>query len=411
MLKKKFAMQLNTAWFVVVVFVINLSNAQGVEEIISQKITQAFLKSGLPGLSVMMVTKDSTLYQNSFGYADVVSKKPFTNNIVQNIGSISKTLIGVSLMKLVDQGKLKLDDPINKYLPFSANHPNFPKTPITIRHLATHSSGIKDTPSNYDLKSYYLDSNLQKTEISTKGFTLEEKIFLKKTKTNNRIPLGIYLQKVLDIKGEWYSDKSYYDFEPGSIYEYTNLGAALAAYIVELVSKMSYAEFTKQEIINPLSMQSTGWYYKDVDMNRFATRYMGKKNAIVPFYEISSYPDGGLKTTSTDLGLFLQEMLKGYTGESDLLSKASFEVLFQNHLSVPDGERNGIFWDVFGETGTGDIGHSGIDPGVYCFMYFNPVTGIGKILMTNATGARHEKKTIAVWEEFIRMETLFSKNK
>ena len=411
MLKMSFSVLPNLFGFVILtVFLTSISNAQTVEETISVKMTKTYKKSRLPGFAVVMVNKDSTLYQNSFGYSDLAYKNPFANNTIQNIGSISKTLIGVSLMKLVDQGKLGLDDPINTYLPFKVTHPKFPKKPITILHLATHSSGIRDTPANYDFKSYYLDSKLQKAEVITQGFTIEEKIFLKKTKKNNRIPLGTYLQKVLDLKGEWYSRKNYYDFEPGSKYEYTNVGAALAAYIVELVSEMSYEEFTKQEIIQPLKMKSTGWFYNDVEMARFATRYMGKKNAIAPFYELSTYPDGGLKTTSTDLGLFLQEMLKGYAGESEFLSKESFEILFKNHLSVPDGERNGVFWDVFGEIGVGDIGHSGIDPGVYTFMYFNPTTGIGKILMTNANGDKNQKNAIAVWEEFIRMETLFSDN-
>lgn len=397
-------------FMVLVISLTNVTNAQHVEETISKKMALAFQKSGLPGISMVMLNKDSILYQKSFGFSDVVSKKPYKKSTIQNIGSISKTLIGVSLMKLVDQGKLNLDDPINKYLPFKVEHPNFPKTPITLLHLATHSSGIKDTPNNYDFKSYYIDSNLQRTEVSTKGFSMEEKIFLKKTIKNKRIHLGKYLQKVLDAQGAWYSSKSFYNFKPGSIYEYSNIGAALAAYIVEIVAEMPYEEFTKQEVIEPLRMESTGWFYNDVDMTRFATRYMGKKNAIAPFYELSSYPDGGLKTSSTDLGLFLSEMLKGYAGEGNLLSTTSFEVLFKNHLSVPDNERNGVFWDVFGESGIGDIGHSGIDPGVYCFMYFNPITSIGKILMTNATGANNEQNTIAVWEEFIKMETLFSNN-
>ena len=382
---------------------------QAIDGVITKKMSETFEKSRLPGMSVAMVDKDSILYQKGFGFADLASQKPFTNNTIQNIGSMSKVFIGVALMKLVDDGKLKLDDSINVHLPFTVSNPKFPGTSITIRHLATHTSGIKDMSSYYEFKSYYLDAELQKSEVSNKGFSMEEKIFLKKIKNNKRIPLGEYLEKVLDTKGEWYSRKNFYDFKPGSSYEYSNIGAALAAYIVEIVSGMSYSEFTKQVIFEPLKMETTGWFYKEVDMARFTTRYIGKKNAIAPFYELSSYPDGGLKTTSTDLSLFLEEMLKGFAGESDFLSQAGFAAMFKNHLSVPDGERNGIFWDVFGETGLGDIGHSGIDPGVYCFMYFSQKTGIGKILMTNATGGKHQQNTIAIWEEFIKMETLFGK--
>jgi len=100
-------------------------------------------------------------------------------------------------------------------------------------------------------------------------------------------------------------------------------------------------------------------------------------------------------------------MLKGYSGESDLLSEASFKNMFTNQIDVPDGERNGIFWDVFGESGIGDIGHTGTDPGVYCFMYFNPNTGIGKILMTNTSGKQSKQQVIEIWQEFIQLEVLF----
>ncbi|TMM58318.1 beta-lactamase family protein [Maribacter algarum] len=408
MLKTSFSILSNAFGFIILaIFLTSVAKAQTVEDTISVKMTRAFQKSRLPGLSLAMVNANGFLYQNSFGYADLDSKKLYDNNTIQNIGSISKTLIGVSLMQLVEKGKLRLEDPINKYLPFSVDHPKFPQTPITILHLATHSSGLKDTPGNYEFKSYYLDPVFQKEPVYAKGFSLEEKVFLKKIKDNKRISLDAYLKKLLEVNGEWYNSKNYYDFKPGSFYEYTNIGASLAAYIVELVAEMPYEEFTKKEIFKPLKMDSTGWFYKDVDMSRFATRYVGKKHTIAPFYELSTYPDGGLKTTSTDLGLFLQEMLKGYAGDSEFLSKESFETLFKNHLSVPDGERNGIFWDVFAETGVGDIGHSGIDPGVYNFMYFNPSTGIGKILMTNATGDKNQENTIAVWEEFIHLETLF----
>jgi len=209
--------------------------------------------------------------------SNIADQKKYNIHTIQNIGSISKTLIGVALMKLVDQGKLNLDDPINDHLPFAVVHLKFPKTPITILDLATHSSGIKDRPSNYDFKSYYLNSDLQKTEVLNKGFSMEERIFLKKIKKNNRIPLGVFLERALDKNGKWYSDKNFYDFEPGHQYEYTNLGATLGAFIVEQASGMSYESFTEKEILAPLNMKSTGWFYKTWTWTAFQ-RVMLEKN-------------------------------------------------------------------------------------------------------------------------------------
>ncbi len=379
--------------------------AQSKNDEISQKMEELLSTMKLPGVGMVMVHKDSVLYQKGFGYADLSSKKPFKTTTVQNIGSTSKTFIGVALMKLVDQGKIDLDDAINTYLPFRVFNPSFPNEPITIRHLATHTSGIRDTPSVYDLKSYYIDTNFQKTPISKKGLSFEEKIFLSKTVKNRPQSLSDYLQSVLEENGALFSKRNFYRSAPGAAYEYTNIGAALAAYIVEVVSEKPYAEFTRDEILIPLKMTATGWFYKDVEMEDFATRYTGKNHIAVPFYELTTYPDGGLKSSVADMALYLQEMIRGFYGEGSLLSKESYSVLFKNQLQVPSKERSGIFWDVFGSEGEGDIGHAGSDPGIETFMYFKPETKIGKILFVN-TG-HYKEDIIQVWQEFIAMEQLF----
>ncbi|MBN4683912.1 beta-lactamase family protein, partial [Pandoraea nosoerga] len=85
-----------------------------------------------------------------FGYADVASKRPYTPQTVQPIGSISKTLIGVALMKGVERGWFTLDDDIDTLLPFPVRNPDFPDKPITLRQLATHTSGIVDREAVYE---------------------------------------------------------------------------------------------------------------------------------------------------------------------------------------------------------------------------------------------------------------------
>ncbi len=379
--------------------------AQSTSDEISQKMEGLLGTMKLPGAGMVMVHKDSVLYQKGFGYADISTKTPYTSTTLQNIGSTSKTLIGVALMKLVDQGKIGLDDAINKHLPFCVANPYFPNEPITIRHLATHTSGIRDTPSVYDLKSYYIDNAFQKEPISKKGLSFEEKIFLSKTMKNKPLSLASYLQSLLDEHGALYGKRTFYRNAPGAEYEYTNIGAALAGYIIEKVSGKSYAEFTTEEILTPLQMKASGWFYDDLEMDNFATRYTGKDHIAVPFYELTTYPDGGLKSSVADMALYLQEMIRGFYGEGSLLSKESYAVLFKNQLQVPSKERSGIFWDVFGSEGEGDIGHAGSDPGIETFMYFKPETKIGKILFVN-TG-HYKEDIIQVWQEFIAMEQLF----
>jgi len=98
---------------------------------------QELKKGHLPGFALSIFTKDSILYQKGFGYSDIKNKKPYTVNSVQIIASITKTFIGVALMKAVEDGKIGLDDDINDILPYRVSNPKFPNTPITIRHLAS----------------------------------------------------------------------------------------------------------------------------------------------------------------------------------------------------------------------------------------------------------------------------------
>ena len=126
--------------------------AQDKAKELDTKLTEIAEKGHLPGFGVAIVSKDKTLYQKGYGYADLANKKPYTKNTVQNIGSVSKTFIGVSLMKLVERGKLILMTRISDILPFKITNPYYPESPITIRQLATHTSTLKDT--DYYQKTY-----------------------------------------------------------------------------------------------------------------------------------------------------------------------------------------------------------------------------------------------------------------
>ncbi len=392
-------------WIFIFSSFLNSSNAQTAQELINDSLSIAYKKSSLPGFAVAMVTKDKILYQEGFGYADLQKQTPFTINTVENIGSISKTLIGLSLMKAVERGQLKLDDPVNKYLPFKVVHPRFPEIEITIRHLATHNSGIKDRSSSYFKKSYYFKDELNKKKFSKKGFSIFERWYFKKIKNNKELSLKEYLGNVLLENGEWYSKKNFTKYAPGTNYEYSNVGATLAAFVLEEVTGMPYDKFAETEIINPLKLNASGWKHQDVDLKNWATHYMGKKNAILPFYDLTTYPDGSFKSSVVDMSTYLQAMLKGYAGEGDFLKTNSFETLFKNNLSKERDKQSGIFWDVFGTGEFGDIGHGGSDPGITTLMYFSPKTQIGKIIITNCSGK--EKELFAIWEQFIKMETLF----
>ena len=89
-------------------------NNNPIADSLTKDLNDVYKSGRLTGFSVAIVNENGTVYKRGFGYADIENKKPYTENTIQNIASISKTLIGISLLKAQELGKLKLDDPIDK---------------------------------------------------------------------------------------------------------------------------------------------------------------------------------------------------------------------------------------------------------------------------------------------------------
>ena len=106
-------------------------------------INTSISKANIAGMCIAIVSGDSILFAQGYGYSDIETKEPFTPHTVMNIASISKTFVGVALMHLVENGLISLDENVNTFLPFQVLNPHLPESIITLRHLMSHSSGIK----------------------------------------------------------------------------------------------------------------------------------------------------------------------------------------------------------------------------------------------------------------------------
>ena len=105
-----------------------------INDSLNSELTAIYEKKSIVGFSVAVVNGEQAIYNQGFGYSDLEQKVKYTNETTQQIASIAKTLIAISLLKAEELGKLKLDDPIDKYLPFEVINPNHPDKKITIRH-------------------------------------------------------------------------------------------------------------------------------------------------------------------------------------------------------------------------------------------------------------------------------------
>ncbi len=343
------------------------------------------------GFAVAVVNEQGLLYNRGFGYADVKTKKPYTEETIINIASVSKMFVGVALLKAVEQGLVALDDPVSKHLPFEVKNPHHPDSPITIRQLATHTSSIVDG-------DVYLETDyINKDNISIDS-TLQERYGLYyKNPAEDWMPLADYLVKLLQAGEQWYEPSTYANWAPGDQFEYSNIGTALCALVVESASNMPFYAFTDQYIFQPLGMSSTAWRFEDVDMTAFSKLYY--EDVELPYYRILSYPDGALISSSTDLGLFLSELINGYMGQGKLLGAASYVELFKSQLNATQlGEKEGFNAGLFTEKYLeyNDIGHSGGDPSVNTLLFFDTETRVGKVMILN-TDSDKENNLDAYW--------------
>jgi len=353
--------------------------------------------TSLPGFAVGLVSQDSIIYSDGFGFFDIENKKQYDNKTIQPIGSISKTFVGVALMKLVDLGKLDLEEPINDIFPYEIKNPNYPNEPILVKHLATHTSSIDDFDEGDNDSEHWLleDIPYKKGEVTDDLYLRLE--YFKKGKERS---IEEAIKNAVTPEGIWYSENNFTNEKPGAKVVYSNLATTIAARVIELRSEMPFNDFTKKYIFEPLQMNDTYWFYKDIPNTKpISIHYYNEKNEgnvnslLIPKFEDCTYPSSRLKLSIDNMSLYLVEMIHGFNGQGTIISKDAYKVLFkgsltpENHFEeeskhwLNDSYDYGIFW---ARSYPGYVLHKGGIDGVYALIYYNPDTKLGVTAMTNA---------------------------
>jgi CubicO group peptidase (beta-lactamase class C family) len=379
---------------------------------LTEKLTTISKETDFNGFGVALANDKEVLYKNGFGLANIDPKQSYTENTIQNIASVSKTFIGLAILKAQELDKLKLDDPINKYMPFKVFNPKFPEIPITIRHLVTHTSSIIDGKAYMEktivLKDTHNLANNLKIDISPTHFN----------PPSAKISIEEFLTNVLMPNGKWYLKDGFSEKKPGEIFEYSNVGAALAALVLEKATGIGYDKFTTQYILEALKMTASGWNFNSIDFSKYTHTYQNKTTPY-PYYSLNTYPDGGMLTTSADMSKYICELLKGFTGNGTLLNKESYKEYFSPQLKADNfierdtsefGDYNIGITMSFGPSG--NFGHFGGDPGLFSVIYFNKEKKTGKFYITNtdgngaATGKFHGKIVGLLDEYTVKLDSL-----
>lgn len=321
------------------------------------------------GFSVSVFSKDSILFKSAYGFEDLENKTPYTTQTRQYIASISKSTIGIALLKAQELELLDINDPINKHLPFQISNPNFPNDEITIKQLATHTTSL-----DYNepvVESLYISENLKQKSL---------KVFIENY-----------------FKNKTYGTVTFKNQKPGTEFNYSNIGAGLAAYIIELNSGLTYDEFTSKYIFEPLELDHTSWFINTIDSVGYSKYYTSNETRVLesPAKGVILYPARDLVTNINDLTTYCQAVMGK---SSKLLTNASFDSLLSPQLESDvinhDVDNSGLFWMIdrnqYGITYQ-LTGMNGGDSNINTMMQFDPKTGLGYIFIGN-TGQSQQNR-------------------
>jgi CubicO group peptidase (beta-lactamase class C family) len=269
-------------------------------------------RHSLAGAVVLVASRDKVLDIEAIGYADLAARKPMKPDSLFWIASQSKSMTAAALMMLVDEGKVNVDDPVEKYLPeFKALKTVAQQVdgkrvlkpvahPITVKNILTHTSGLA------------FKSPEEKP-------TLDALPLAEAVKSYTASPLIL---------------------QPDTKYSYANAGFNTAGRIIEVVSGMPYEKFMDERLFKPLGMKDTTFWPSEEQLSRLAKSYQPNKANTglveIPItqlrYPLSDrvhrfpMPAGGLFSTATDVGLFCQMLLRGgEAGGKQILSRAAVQ--------------------------------------------------------------------------------------
>jgi CubicO group peptidase (beta-lactamase class C family) len=304
-------------------------------------------KPNTAGLAIGTIIdgKSATYY---YGETELGNGKLPGANTVFEIASISKTFTAAILAWYVNEGKLKLNDPIIKYLPDTvAANPALQN--ITLVNLINHTSGLPSLPLNFSKQKGYTDANPYKSY--------------------NRQMLFAYL-KNCTLRSE-----------PGKDYAYSNLGVGLLGVILERVSKKPYQQLVVEIISKPLAMKNTTQRLSTQAAANLATLYDEEARKTVPWDFDALAACGSLKSTVTDLLLYAKaNMIKA----DNKLSQA-FELTHQ--VTFAADTPVGLGWHIIKVEGISYVYHNGQTSGSSSFLAYNREKNIALVILSNATAS------------------------
>jgi serine-type D-Ala-D-Ala carboxypeptidase/endopeptidase len=321
---------------------------------LSGLIQETLKKEGVPSISIALVRNESIIWKAAFGYANVRARTPATPETIYNVASTFKAVTATAVMQLAEQGKLKLDHPVNRYLGDLAVRDRMQsEKPVTFTHILSHWSGLTSFPG--------------------RGEATMKPIW------------GRELPKTLEqVAPELYSVRP-----PETKFEYNNYGYGLAGLLVERISGVKYETFVVDHLLKPLGITTPHPVYPSpemVEMMALPYDVVGAEHRPQPAPQVHTdvYPAGGTAyLTAEDMARFLGAHLNGGAWQGKrILSDVSVQQMHEPRFGGNYG-----FGFRIRKTATGNtmIRHTGRMPGMSSMMMGDTTARVGVFYVANAT--------------------------
>lgn len=290
-------------------------------------IVETSIDSTGPGIAVAVAQDGNCLHCKGYGFANLEWSNPVTTDTVFRLASLTKPFTATAVLLLEQEGRLRLSDPIARYVPDAPEDWHA----ITIEHLLTHTSGLKDYKNLDGFIRIWSRADLSPRELMTLFADL---------------PL---------------------DFEPGARFSYTSSNYVLLGLLIEIISGVSYSEFIYRHIFTPLGMNNSHYMLQGIIIPRRAAGYVRVHQGyqIAPFRSVTTaYASGGLGSTAEDM-LIWDRALRTH----HLLSKETQERVFTPPI-LANGQTSiyGLGWYVENLQGHRVAYHPGDVEGFSAFM-------------------------------------------
>lgn len=334
------------------------------------RIRDVLARTHTPGIGLALVTRDSVLYTGGLGLADVASKRPATARTLFRIGSTSKAFTSLAVLMLQEEGKLRLDDSLRKFIPEIQFENRWEATdPVRIVNALEHSTGFDD----WAMRDYADSDPTPKT-----------------------------LRQGLDFDPSTRVSR----WRPGTRVAYCNTGPPLAAYIVEKLEGRPFEQVAHDRLFAPIGMKTATYLFPDTTVVPLATLYENDGETPNPYWYVLMRPAGSINASADDMAQYVRFLLnRGAVNGQALLPPSAIDRLERTEASLeakaglPVGY--GLHMSRYVDSGFVWTGHDGGVNGGLTNMAYIPELGVGFAFMINSGNGEAVEQISRLVRDFV----------